>query len=225
MSMQHQEEITCPACQTKGNFTVWDRLDIQDNPEMKDSIASLEVFQYHCPHCGATVNVDYGFLYHDKDRHFIGFFAPTADFEPRADLDMSEGQEAFRAMQQNEGYIFRLVRTKEDLLEKITVFEAGLDDRLAELTKTAALAQFKAQNQSFDVTSCHFVVQDDGSLRLVFFNNASGEGAYIGFNDSLAPLYHQFEQSLADKLPQEEAALARIDSAWTQDFLHANVYN
>ena len=60
MSMQHQEEITCPACQTKGNFTVWDRLDIQDNPEMKDSIASLEVFQYHCPHCGATVNVDYG---------------------------------------------------------------------------------------------------------------------------------------------------------------------
>lgn len=128
-------------------------------------------------------------------------------------------------MQQNEGYIFRLVRTKEDLLEKITVFEAGLDDRLAELTKTAALAQFKAQNQSFDVTSCHFVVQDDGSLRLVFFNNASGEGAYIGFNDSLAPLYHQFEQSLADKLPQEEAALARIDSAWTQDFLHANVYN
>ena len=95
MSMQHQEEITCPACQTKGNFTVWDRLDIQDNPEMKDSIASLEVFQYHCPHCGATVNVDYGFLYHDKDRHFIVFFAPTADFEQRADLDMSEGRKLF----------------------------------------------------------------------------------------------------------------------------------
>ena len=225
MSMQHQEEITCPACQEKGNFTVWDRVDIKDNPEMKDSIASLEAFQYHCPHCGATVNVDYGFLYHDKDHHFLVFFAPTADFEQRADLDMSEGQDAFRAMRQNEGYIFRLVRTKEDLLEKITVLEAGLDDRLTELTKAAALAQFKAQDQSFEVTSCHFVRQEDDSLRLVFFNRESGEGAYIDFKDGLTPLYQQFEQSLADKLPQEEAALARIDSVWTEDFLQTHVYH
>ena len=225
MSMQHQEEITCPACQQKGNFTVWDGIDIQENPEMKERIASLEAFQYHCPHCGATINVDYGFSYHDKDRHFIVFFAPTAEVEQRADLDMNEGQQAFTAMRQNEGYIFRLVRTKEDLLEKITVFEAGLDDRLTELTKAAALAQFKAQDQSFDVTSCHFVSQDDGSLRLVFLDSKSGDGAYIDFKDGLVPLYQQFEHSLADKLPQGEASLARIDSAWTQDFLNTNVYH
>lgn len=225
MSMQHQQDITCPACQKTGDFTVWDSIDIKENPDMKDRIASLEAFQYHCPHCGATVNVDYGFLYHDKDRHFIVFFAPTADDEQRADRDMSEGQEAFTAMSQNEGYLFRLVRTKEDLLEKITVFEAGLDDRLTELTKAAALAQFKAQDQDFNVTSCHFVSQDDGSLRLVFFDKASGEGAYIDFKDSLAPLYQQFEQSLSENLPKEEAVLARIDQAWTQDFLNTYVYN
>lgn len=30
MSMQHQEEITCPACQKAGNFTVWDSVDIAE---------------------------------------------------------------------------------------------------------------------------------------------------------------------------------------------------
>ena len=111
------------------------------------------------------------------------------------------------------------------MLEKITIFEAGLDDRLMELTKAAALAQFKEQDKDFKVTSCHFVSQDDGSLRLVFFDKASEQGAYIDFKDGLSPLYNQFEQSLSENLPKEEPVLARIDPAWTQDFLNTYVYN
>mgnify|MGYP002706330554 FL=1 len=224
MSMQHQEEITCPACQKAGNFTVWDSVDIAENPEMKDSIASLEAFHYHCPHCGTTVNIDYGFLYHDANRRFMVFYGPTENDEQRADRDMTENHQVFEKMSANH-YVFRLARTKEDLLEKITIFEAGLDDRLMELTKAAALAQFKEQDKEFKVTSCHFVSQDDGSLRLVFFDKASEQGAYIDFQDGLSPLYNQFEQSLSENLPKEEPALARIDQAWTQDFLNTYVYN
>lgn len=224
MSMQHQEEITCPACQKAGNFTVWDSVDIAENPEMKDSIASLEAFHYHCPHCGTTVNIDYGFLYHDADRRFMVFYGPTENDEQRADRDMTENHEVFEKMSANH-YVFRLVRTKEDLLEKITIFEAGLDDRLMELTKAAALAQFKEQDKEFKITSCHFVSQDDGSLRLVFFDKASEQGAYIDFQEGLSPLYSQFQQSLSENLPKEGSALARIDQAWTQDFLNTYVYN
>lgn len=224
MSMQHQEEITCPACQKAGNFTVWDSVDIAENPEMKDSIASLEAFHYHCPHCGTTVNIDYGFLYHDADRRFMVFYGPTENDEQRADRDMTENHEVFEKMSANH-YVFRLVRTKEDLLEKITIFEAGLDDRLMELTKAAALAQFKEQDKEFKITSCHFVSQDDGSLRLVFFDKASEQGAYIDFQEGLSPLYSQFQQSLSENLPKEGQALARIDQAWTQDFLNTYVYN
>ena len=224
MSMQHQEEITCPACQKAGNFTVWDSVDIAENPEMKDSIASMEAFHYHCPHCGTTVNIDYGFLYHDADRRFMVFYGPTENDEQRADRDMTENHEVFEKMSANH-YVFRLVRTKEDLLEKITIFEAGLDDRLMELTKAAALAQFKEQDKEFKITSCHFVSQDDGSLRLVFFDKASEQGAYIDFQEGLSPLYSQFQQSLSENLPKEGPALARIDQAWTQDFLNTYVYN
>jgi hypothetical protein len=141
MSMHHEVGITCPKCQKAGIFTVWDSINTKLDPDMKDRVKSQEAFCYHCPHCGTDVHVDYGFLYHDMDHHFMVFYAPTDKDQENADCDMADGQAQFKAMVDTAGYVMRLVRTKADLLEKIAIFEAGLDDRLMELTKAAALAQ------------------------------------------------------------------------------------
>ena len=138
--MHHEVGITCPKCQKAGVFTVWDSINTKLDPDMKDRVKSLEAFRYHCGHCGTDVQVDYGFLYHDMDHHFMVFYAPTDKDQENADRDMADGQDKFRTMMEKAGYVFRLVRSKADLLEKIAIFEAGLDDRLMELTKAAALA-------------------------------------------------------------------------------------
>ena len=88
----------------------------------------------------------------------------------------------------------RLVRTKADLLDKIAIFEAGLDDRLMELTKAAALAQVGEKEKDFTVTESHFVTAKDGSLRLSLVDEKSGQQAYVDFNNGLAQLYGQFQQ-------------------------------
>ena len=77
MSMHHEVGITCPKCQKAGIFTVWDSINTKLDPDMKDRVKSQEAFCYHCPHCGTDVHVDYGFLYHDMDHHFMVFYAPT----------------------------------------------------------------------------------------------------------------------------------------------------
>ena len=69
---------------------------------MKDSIASLDAFHYHCPHCGTTVNIDYGFLYHDAGRRFMVFYGPTENDEQRADRDMAENHQVFERMSANQ---------------------------------------------------------------------------------------------------------------------------
>ena len=196
MSMHHEVGITCPKCQKAGIFTVWDSINTKLDPDMKDRVKSQEAFCYHCPHCGTDVHVDYGFLYHDMDHHFMVFYAPTDKDQENADRDMADGQVQFKAMVDTAGYVMRLVRTKADLLEKIAIFEAGLDDRLMELTKAAALAHEK-----------------------------SGQQAYVDFNNGLAQLYGQFQQHFADDLPAEDAVLARIDADWTQRFLNKYLYN
>ncbi|MEE0482985.1 MAG: CpXC domain-containing protein [Megasphaera elsdenii] len=182
MSMHHEVGITCPKCQKTGVFTVWDSINTKLDPDMKDRVKSLEVFCYHCGHCGTDVHVDYGFLYHDMDHHFMVFYAPTDKDQENADRDMADGRDTFKAMAEKEGYAFRLVRTQADLLEKIAIFEAGLDDRLMELTKAAALAQVGEKEKDFTVTESHFVTAKDGSLRLSLVDEKSGQQAYVDFN-------------------------------------------
>ncbi|WP_415943472.1 CpXC domain-containing protein [Megasphaera elsdenii] len=225
MSMHHEVGITCPKCQKAGIFTVWDSINTKLDPDMKDRVKSQEAFCYHCPHCGTDVHVDYGFLYHDMDHHFMVFYAPTDKDQENADRDMADGQAQFKAMVDTAGYVMRLVRTKADLLEKIAIFEAGLDDRLMELTKAAALAQVGEKEKDFTVTESHFVTAKDGSLCLSLVDEKSGQQAYVDFNNGLAQLYGQFQQHFADDLPAEDAVLARIDADWTQRFLNKYLYN
>ena len=111
MSMHHEVGITCPKCQKAGIFTVWDSLNTKLAPDRKDRAKSQEAFCYHCPHCGTDVHVDYGFLYHDMDHHFMVFYAPTDKDQENADRDMADGQAQFKAMVDTAGYVMRLVRT------------------------------------------------------------------------------------------------------------------
>ena len=97
MSMHHEVGITCPKCQKAGVFTVWDSINTKLDPDMKDRVKSLEAFRYHCGHCGTDVQVDYGFLYHDMDHHFMVFYAPTDKDQENADRDMADGQDKFKA--------------------------------------------------------------------------------------------------------------------------------
>ncbi len=166
MSMHHEVGITCPKCQKAGVFTVWDSINTKLDPDMKDRVKSLEAFRYHCGHCGTDVQVDYGFLYHDMDHHFMVFYAPTDKDQENADRDMADGQDKFKDMVETAGYVFRLVRRKADVLAKLAIFEAGRDDRLMEWTTAAALAQVGEKDKDFTVTESHFGTADDGSLRL-----------------------------------------------------------
>ncbi|WP_293987238.1 CpXC domain-containing protein [uncultured Megasphaera sp.] len=225
MSMHHEIGLTCPQCGKAGIFTVWDSVNTKLDPDAAAAVKSQELFRYHCPHCGTAVTVNYGFLYHDMGRHFMIYYAPGDDDVANANKDMKDNEGKFQSMIESAAYVYRLVRTKEDLLEKITIFEAGLDDRLMELTKAAALAQVGEKEKDFTVTESHFVTADDGSLRLSLVDEKRGQQAYVDFTNGLAQLYGQFQQHFADDLPAEDAVLARIDADWTQRFLNKYLYN
>ena len=225
MSMHHEIGLTCPKCGKAGIFTVWDSVNTKLNPDTAAAVKSQELFRYHCPHCGTAVTVNYGFLYHDMDRHFMIYYAPGDDDVANANKDMKDNEGKFQSMIESAAYVYRLVRTKEDLLEKITIFEAGLDDRLMELTKAAALAQVGEKEKDFTVTESHFAAADDGSLRLVLIDGKANQQAYVAFTGSLDALYQQFAQNFAKDLPATKAELSLIDQAWTQQFLNKYLYN
>ena len=129
MSKSHITEITCPKCHCKGEFEVWDSINADLHPDLRDKLFSNDLFLYTCPICGAHIEICYGTLYHDMTHKFMLFF----DYEKSEDFDYSPLQ-----MPEGlgmEGYTFRVVFGLSHLKEKIVILEQGLDDLVIEHMK------------------------------------------------------------------------------------------
>ena len=129
MSKSHIAEITCPKCNCKGEFEVWDSINADLHPDLRDKLFSNDLFMYKCPICGAHIEICYGTLYHDMTHKFMLFF----DYEKSEDFDYSPLQ-----MPEGlgmEGYTFRVVFGLSHLKEKIVILEQGLDDLVIEHMK------------------------------------------------------------------------------------------
>lgn len=129
MSKSHIEEITCPRCHERGEFEVWDSINADLNPDLKERLFSNELFIYTCPRCGVHIRIRYGFLYHDMEHKFMILF--NFDKPDGFDYSTLEIPEEFGL----EGYIYRVVCGLTRLKEKITILEKGLDDLVIEHMK------------------------------------------------------------------------------------------
>lgn len=71
MSSFRNIKITCPACNTEGDYTVWDSVNVDLDPELRKKVMSGSIFSWVCPNCGKKYEVPYSFLYHDMTHSFM----------------------------------------------------------------------------------------------------------------------------------------------------------
>ena len=134
MSMIREVQIECPECHTKFPFTVHDSINVGIDPQDKDKVLDMSIFQYNCPHCGKTDIVCYPLLYHDPiNGVWIQVFWKEKNFGQPVSKEI---QELIKIMGQDH-YRRREVFGYWELIEKIRVFDAGLDDFTIAMMKTA----------------------------------------------------------------------------------------
>lgn len=130
MSKVRIEKIECPHCHAEGEFTLWESVNVDIDPELKEKIFNEELFMYHCPNCGETTGIPCGTIYHDMSHNFMivfDFFKPDDfDYKP---MEMPEG------LENKESYTFRSVFGINRLKEKIMILERGLNDVAIERQK------------------------------------------------------------------------------------------
>lgn len=119
-------EVTCNACGTPAHFTAWESLNASLNPELRQRLLDGELTRFDCPQCGASATVLYPLLYHDMERQFMIRLVSDEDCSDCRYMPRDE----FMA-----DYQLRFVSTVNQLIDKILIFDAGLDDRLLELGK------------------------------------------------------------------------------------------
>ena len=66
----------CRACSQSHKVEVWNRINVSENPELKERVKDGSLFVWECPHCGATNLVPGQTLYHDPDSRIMIFLLP-----------------------------------------------------------------------------------------------------------------------------------------------------
>ena len=188
---RQETRITCPNCGKESPFEMWTSINTVVNPEMKQKVRDRSAFVFKCPECGIETAVDYGFLYQDPEKHIMVQYV-TDDGQAEKVHEMLRDRENPKVQQvRNAGYLIRLVRTANQMSDKLAIFEEGLDDRIVEVYKLSALVTMRREHPEFDLAKGEFIffVDDEGKRRLQIMNDGQPFGS-IAFNDTA---YRQME--------------------------------
>lgn len=126
------------------------------NPELKSQIKDGSFFVVQCPACSEPMLCDDNFFYHDPTEHLLIVLSKTV-----------------LSAEEKPGYTCRRVESVGELIEKINIVDAGLDDIAIELCKyilqqemhkTIDLKFYRLDGPDGDFT---FAYPEDGQMQMV----------------------------------------------------------
>ncbi len=129
MSLSAKANAVCSKCGRTEEITVYRSINTADDPVLKDKVRDGSLFLWECPACGTVNLARYETLYHDPEKKLMLWLVPDDKF---SEAQMQAITNHTKAMG---GYTLRLVRDMGELMEKVLVFDAGLDDLVIELCK------------------------------------------------------------------------------------------
>ncbi len=188
--------VNCTRCGAQHSAEVPQSVNVTASPELKEQVRSGALFTWNCPHCGAANLLKFPFLYHDSAEKLMLVLtdAPVnADGVP-------------------EGYTGRLVRSVGELIEKINIFDAGLDDLAVEMCKYVTSKELKKD------LPLKFLKMDgaDGEMTFTYPEKGEMQLIAVGFN------VYEDCAAILQRNPQirvSAGGLAEINQAWLSRFL------
>lgn len=119
----------CRACGTENTVTAYSSVNVKEQPELKGALLDGSAFMWTCPHCGTRNLIQCQTLYHDpEERIMVWLTLGSKELEEKIN-------EAYSRLEGLEEYVMRFVDDAGSFIEKIKIFDAGLDDMAMEMTK------------------------------------------------------------------------------------------
>lgn len=196
MSQTAQAHPICSNCGRQHELDVLSAVNIAETPSLKDRVVSGDLFKWTCPQCGTVNLIKYPFLYHDPTESLL---IVLTDAQVNADS-------------LPEGYTGRLVRSVGELVEKVKIFDAGLDDIVVELCKYVTLRELGRQ------VPLKFFRLDgaDGEMTFTYPQDGEMQMLAVGLN-----VYEDCSGILQRNpvLRGKAAGLVAVDATWLAQFM------
>ena len=220
MSSQRSEKIICPGCGEEHDFEMWNSLNTMLDPDMKEKLLSKEMFQFICPNCGYTANVDYGFLYHQmEDRIMIYYIQDEDEIEKTIKMITGVAYDSFEMSEvlqkAKREYLYRIVLSQNDLLEKIHIFDNRRDDRMIEIMKVLMTGRIMSDHPEAEPFRLFYDSDDENEFFVLV-----GESDVIGTVELPEELYDAIKDEYEDKfVPLRGSDEYVIDFDWAANLL------
>lgn len=124
---------TCPSCGAFFNAEAYEVINVTLDTALRDQVIWGKIFDFTCPSCGHHFRSPYSMAYKEMEKEYIIFL----DMNDVADnCDEASSEEGLIENQIKEtqalfpSYRIRVVHDMMDLIEKIHIFSAGLNDKI-----------------------------------------------------------------------------------------------
>ncbi len=177
MSKVNTVKVTCPKCNKESDFKIWESINVQLDPEMKDKVLNGEAFLFKCPECGEITQVFYTCLYHDMEKQMMIYLLPDDEKAIKDAATFMSGMDprskGLDLTVISEQYSNRIVTSLVELQEKIHIADAGYDDRVIEIIKVLYLGMMAEQTPDKKVDAILFDHGNDGIDRIIFIEGGN----------------------------------------------------
>jgi len=180
MSQSGKYNINCPKCGHSQAVELYESVNVQVSPELKEVLMANRLNVVTCAECGLSFRVDKPLLYNDPKRGVMIYLIPTTEGQ------YNKGEHLFAESLRRLTEVLpadfnapgvSLVFNRFELVERIFLFDAGLNERIIEYIKYMIYSKnlgkldprtknllFDAED-STDKVLC-FVVQDVATRKL-----------------------------------------------------------
>ncbi|MDD6389553.1 MAG: CpXC domain-containing protein [Firmicutes bacterium] len=210
MSDSYIDKIVCPECGREGEFTYWSNINTYDQPVMKNMVRTGAAFMYTCPECGKTSIVDFPFIYHQMEDQMMIYYTHGEDTAEAEEYFAQQNARFEELHVGGEMYLNRVVRSLDEFLEKLKIFDAGLDDRVIEVVKLTVAELAARQNPGISWDNIFYTYGPDGRQLLSFMK----DGAAAFSVELPDELYNSIWIAYSSKWPALRMSEPVIDRKW-----------
>jgi hypothetical protein len=138
MSQTKTYEIRCPKCGHEQSVELYEAVNVQQSPELKSLLLSNQLNAVVCAECHASFRVDKPLLYNDPKYKRMIYLIPMS--EGAAEIGERQFTDSLRQLNGAlpkgvEAPEVCLVLSRMELVERVFLFDAGLNERVIEYMK------------------------------------------------------------------------------------------
>lgn len=145
MIQQIIKKINCPHCNEENEVILWEKVNVDMNPDLKEKLFTETINNMKCKSCNYVSRIDIPLYYNDTKRKFFIYLVPEFPIDKKEEDNLLANlkAETLNILDASYDNKKRAVFEYYNLLEKILIFDADLDDRVVEGCKILARTQLK----------------------------------------------------------------------------------